>query len=245
MKALMPVPSSCCQRRSPNRSVVHHHGLQTAGGSDAGGSEMAGGRHLSRRRLRAGRRLAQHVPRRDILGISQLIPFGTYHASDGGPVRTATDIDVFASDAFSRPMKLLEIREHREDRHRPTCALDEALEVLRRVSENRPMKLDVPYLRHDVEAHRRSACSAGLIKPTSGSGQGLPAKLEAISSSRFKRLHSTLADLFRRTPSRSSAHSSWYRNALRWKRSSSSMAAENHPALWQPECIPACPTRAI
>lgn len=42
---------------------------------------------------------------------SQLIPYEIYYASDGGPVKTATDLDVFASEAFSHLMALIEVWE--------------------------------------------------------------------------------------------------------------------------------------
>lgn len=64
---------------------------------------------------------------------SQLIPYEIYYASDGGPVKTATDLDVFASEAFSHLMALIEVWEHLDERQRPSRALNDAMEVLSRV----------------------------------------------------------------------------------------------------------------
>lgn len=64
---------------------------------------------------------------------SQLIPYEVYYASDGGPVKTAIDLDVFASNAFESLMELLNIWERREDRMRRTRVLNDALYVLNQV----------------------------------------------------------------------------------------------------------------
>ena len=79
---------------------------------------------------------------------SQLIPYEVYYASDGGPVKTAADLDVFASDAFGHLMTLLEIWERREGRQRPARALDDALEVLNRVKR-------FPFNKRDKENVRK------------------------------------------------------------------------------------------
>ena len=66
---------------------------------------------------------------------SQLIPYEVYYASDGGPVKIATDLDVFSSDAFNHLIKLLEIWEKRKESQRSGRALEDAMEVLDRVKK--------------------------------------------------------------------------------------------------------------
>ena len=56
-------------------------------------------------------RYAKHPGKVAVIGRvrSQLIPYEVYFASDGAPFKTATDLNVFASDAFESLTKLLEI----------------------------------------------------------------------------------------------------------------------------------------
>ena len=58
-------------------------------------------------RLRLVSEIARDIREPDRVAVigrvrSRLIPYEVYYASDGGPVKTATDLDVFASDAFAR-----------------------------------------------------------------------------------------------------------------------------------------------
>ena len=66
---------------------------------------------------------------------SQLIPYEVYYASDGGPVKTATDLDVFASDAFDHLIGLLDIWDHRCEKRQRKTVLDDAMEALSRVKK--------------------------------------------------------------------------------------------------------------
>ncbi len=61
---------------------------------------------------------------------SQLIPYEVYYAADGNQIKTATDLDVFASDGFAHLMALLEIWDRRDNHARRVRALDDAMEVL-------------------------------------------------------------------------------------------------------------------
>ena len=64
---------------------------------------------------------------------SQLIPYEVYYASDGGPVKTATDLDIFAGDAFSQLMDLLEIWDRRDEPRRSSGIAKDAVEALGRI----------------------------------------------------------------------------------------------------------------
>jgi len=56
-------------------------------------------------------RYAKHPGKVAVIGRvrSHLIPYEVYFASDGAPFKTATDLNIFASDAFESLIKLLEI----------------------------------------------------------------------------------------------------------------------------------------
>lgn len=66
---------------------------------------------------------------------SQLIPYEVFYASDGGPVKTATDLDVFAGEAFDHLVELLEIWERRDTHRGAARVLKRAIEVLGRVKK--------------------------------------------------------------------------------------------------------------
>ena len=89
---------------------------------------------------------------------SHFIPCEIYYASDGGPVKTATDLNVFASEAFSHLMALIEVWERRDERQRPSRALNDAMEVLSRVKR-------FPFSRKD-EANVRKYLQALDAKTT-------------------------------------------------------------------------------
>lgn len=60
---------------------------------------------------------------------SHLIPFQIYFVSGGAPFKTATDLDVFASEAFADLVKLLEIWERSQDRRRTNQVINDAIEI--------------------------------------------------------------------------------------------------------------------
>ena len=66
---------------------------------------------------------------------SQLIPYEVFYASGGGSVKTATDLDVFAGEAFDHLVELLEIWERRDTRRGAARVLKDAIEVLGRVKK--------------------------------------------------------------------------------------------------------------
>ena len=83
---------------------------------------------------------------------SQLIPYEVYYASDGGPVKTAIDLDIFAGDAFSHLMNLLEIWERRDDRQRPLRIINDAIEALGRVKRFPFSRSDEANVRKHLQA---------------------------------------------------------------------------------------------
>ena len=64
---------------------------------------------------------------------SHLIPFQIYFVSGGAPFKTATDLDVFASDAFTDLVQLLEIWERSQDRRRTNQSIGDAIEICNRI----------------------------------------------------------------------------------------------------------------
>lgn len=92
---------------------------------------------------------------------SQLIPYEVYYASDGGPVRMATDLDVFASSAFEDLMRLLEIWRRGHNAQRPTRAVEDALAVCNLIKRYPLRKQDRDGLsRHLREGSHRSCSEA-------------------------------------------------------------------------------------
>ena len=96
---------------------------------------------------------------------SQLVPYEIYYASDGGPVKTATDLDVFGSEAFGNLMALLEIWENRNDRQRQHRALDSAMKLLSLVKK-------FPFSRKD-EANVRAHLENSGARTTSETALGI------------------------------------------------------------------------
>ena len=114
---------------------------------------------------------------------SQLIPYEVYYASDGGPVKTATDLDVFASEAFDHLMELLEIWTQRNEERRGRKVLEDAMNVLIRVKK-------FPFNKKD-EGNVRSYLQELRARTTRGAVEGM-AKYNGESLS--GRTHEYLAD---------------------------------------------------
>lgn len=92
---------------------------------------------------------------------SQLIPYEVYYASDGGPVKTATDLDVFASEGFTQLMMLLEVWERRDSHSRQSRVISDAIEVLSRVRRFGFNKNDEANVRKHLQAaEARTSCEA-------------------------------------------------------------------------------------
>ncbi len=104
---------------------------------------------------------------------SQLVPYEVYYASDGGPVKTATDLDVFASDAFDHLMKLIEIWDRREDEQRPKNVVDDAMEVLNRVKRAPFNKKDNANVRSYLRGLRASTTREAVEEMFSYDGEPL------------------------------------------------------------------------
>ena len=83
---------------------------------------------------------------------SQLIPYEVYYASDGGPVKTATDLDVFAGDAFSQLMDLLEIWDRRDETQRSSRVVNDSIEALGRIKRFPFSKKDEASVRNHLQA---------------------------------------------------------------------------------------------
>ena len=83
---------------------------------------------------------------------SQLVPYEVYYASDGGSVSTATDLDVFSSEAFGNLTTLLEIWEKRDERQRPQRAVEHAMVLLCLVKKYPFSKKDDANVRTHLQA---------------------------------------------------------------------------------------------
>ncbi len=64
---------------------------------------------------------------------SQLIPYEIYYASDGAPVKTATDLDVYASQGLDHLMSLLELWTQSDERCRSTQAINRVIDICDRI----------------------------------------------------------------------------------------------------------------
>lgn len=132
-------------------------------------------------RLRFVSEIARDIPAAGKVAVigrtrSQLVPYEVYYATDGGPVKTATDLDVFASDAFDHLMKLLEIWEQRETRQRPTRALDDAMDVLNRAKRFPFSRKDERNVRSYLQAIGARTTRETVEAITSYSGERLSGK---------------------------------------------------------------------
>lgn len=107
---------------------------------------------------------------------SQLIPYEVYYASDGGPIRTATDLDVFASGAFDDLMKLLEIWDGGQDRQRPVRATEDALAVCNLIKRFPLRKADQENLRHHLKNGKHTSCAEAIAAVGAYSGAPLSGK---------------------------------------------------------------------
>ena len=59
----------------------------------------------------------------------QLIPYQIYFASDGAPIKTAVDLDVFNSDAFDGLITLLEVWERSQNKQRLERVINDAISI--------------------------------------------------------------------------------------------------------------------
>ena len=107
---------------------------------------------------------------------SQLIPYEVYYASDGGPIRMATDLDVFASGAFDDLMQLLEIWDRGHDRQRSVRATDDALAVCNLIKRYPLRKADQENLRHHLKSGNHTSCAEAIAAVGAYSGAPLSGK---------------------------------------------------------------------
>lgn len=107
---------------------------------------------------------------------SQLIPYEVYYASDGGPIRMATDLDVFASGAFDDLMKLLEIWDRGHDRQRSVRTTEDALAVCNLIKRFPLRKTDQENLRHHLKGGKHTSCVEAIAAVGRYSGAPLSGK---------------------------------------------------------------------
>ena len=91
---------------------------------------------------------------------SQLIPYEIYYASDGAPVRTAADLDVYESRGLDDLMELLEIWAASSERCRPTQAINRAIGICNRIKRRRFSNRD----RESLTRHLRRLDPATCIE---------------------------------------------------------------------------------
>ena len=136
-------------------------------------------------RLRLVSQIARDVPaggRVAVIGRvrSQLIPYEVFYASDGGPVKIATDLDAFGSSAFDDLMRLLEIWECGHDRQRPARAIEDALTVCNRVKRYPLNKKDRANVQRHLKTHDVRTCADGLAAIATYAGPKLSGKTHEV-----------------------------------------------------------------
>ena len=94
----------------------------------------------------------------------QLIPFQIYFAQDGAPFKTATDLDIFASEAFDGLIKLLEIWDYRSVRRRNAQTVADATEICNFVYRNRLSKRDNANLRKHLNSFNPKTTSEAVAE---------------------------------------------------------------------------------
>jgi len=115
---------------------------------------------------------------------SQLIPYEVYYASDGAPIKTAADLDVFSSRAFDQLIELLEIWNRRGERRRIRQAVDDAITVCDRIKRFPLNKQDRERLQSYLTRTAPRTCSEAVAAIAAYRG----AKLRGKS---HEQLHST------------------------------------------------------
>lgn len=92
----------------------------------------------------------------------QLLPYLVYYASDGGPVRTATDLDPFAGSAFDNLVALLEIWGSRQQKQRQSRVIDDAVKVCDLIKKRPFSKKDDSNVRRYLRSLRSRTCAEAL-----------------------------------------------------------------------------------
>lgn len=105
-----------------------------------------------------------------------LIPYEVYYASDGGPVRMATDLDVFASSAFDELKKLLAIWDKGHEAKRPGSVIQDALAVCDLIKRRPMRKQDREALRRHLRHGSYETCADALAALGGYSGSPLSGK---------------------------------------------------------------------
>ena len=121
---------------------------------------------------------------------SHLIPFQIYFVSGGAPFKTATDLDVFASNAFDDLVKLLEIWTRSEDRQRTTSAVNDAIEICNLIRRRPFGRQDGDNMRSYLGSEQPRTVAATVAKIKDYNGQPLRGKAPS-------QLHSTATNFLK------------------------------------------------
>ena len=105
-----------------------------------------------------------------------LIPYEVYYASDGGPVRMATDLDVFASSAFDELVKLLGIWDKGHEVQRPGTVIQNTLAVCDLIKRRPMRKQDREALRRHLRHGNHETCADAIAALGRYSGSPLSGK---------------------------------------------------------------------
>ena len=107
---------------------------------------------------------------------SHLIPFQIYFVSGGAPFKTATDLEVFASDAFADLIELLEIWERSQERQRENRAINDAIEICNRIRRRPFGRQDRDNMRNYLRSVRPRTVTTAVAEIKGYDGQPLSGK---------------------------------------------------------------------
>ena len=94
---------------------------------------------------------------------SQLIPYEVFYAAGGGEVRTATDLDAFASMAFDNLLNLLEIWDRGRENSRASRVVDNLVDVFNLIRKAPFSKKNEGSVRQFLKAQNARTCLDAAI----------------------------------------------------------------------------------